>query len=179
MEINLNEVIDELFLASLVEGKEARLHVTGTSMLPSLKPGDVVVLKPVEPEQLQKGDLVVVRHKHDLVTHRLIGQQAGQWLTKGDNCRQLDPPAAEMMILGKVISIERSGEKFNLQEPYWQTVNRWLARLGWLEALVFHFGSQLRGSPPNHDMGSGSEKRSLAGRVISLPFRLAIRLLVR
>ena len=179
MEINLYEVVDELFLASLAEGKEVRLRVDGTSMLPSLKPGDVVVLKPVEPEQLQKGDLVVVRREHDLVTHRLIGQQAGQWLIKGDNCRYPDPPAAEMMILGKVIAIERSAEKFNLQEPYWQTVNRWLARLGWLEALVFRFGRQLRGSPPNRDLGSRSEKGSLAGRVISLPFRLAIRLLVR
>ena len=59
----LSAIVDELFLASLAEGKEVRLRVDGTSMLPSLKPGDVVVLKLVEPEQLQKGDLVVVRRE--------------------------------------------------------------------------------------------------------------------
>lgn len=179
MDTNLLTAVDDLFLDSLAEGKDVRLHVDGTSMVPSLKPGDTVVLQRVEPGQLQIGDLVVVRREHDMVTHRLVHQDAGQWLMKGDNCRYLDPPASGKMILGRVITVERSGTVTNLQGARWRFVNRWLAGLSWLEAAVFRFGHKLRGSSPGNGAEQVSVESSMAARLVSLPFRLLIRFLVR
>jgi signal peptidase I len=178
MNTDLYAAADELFLTALAEGKVVRLHVDGTSMLPLLKPGDVVVLQRVESHRLQKGDLVVVRREHDLVTHRLVWQRAGQWLTKGDNLRYMDPPIDEQAILGKVIAVERDRTIISLQGVRWQFVNRWLARLGWLEAVVFHFGRRLHGSSSNFTSGRGDEQGSILARLAAAPFRLAARLLV-
>lgn len=179
MDTDLFLAVDELFQVSLAEGREIRLRVNGTSMVPFLKPGDIVVIQRIEPERLRRGDLVVVRREHDLVTHRLVLQKAGKWVTKGDNCRSLDPAVVDQAILGKVIAIERSGATIDLQEKHWQTINRWLARLGWIEAIVFRFGRRLRACLPNYSTNRGGVKGSIAARLLSVPFRLATRILIR
>jgi len=179
MDTDLFVTVDEMFQVSLAEGREIRLRVNGTSMVPFLKPGDIVVLQRIEPERLSRGDLVVVRREHDLVTHRLVWQGTGQWLTKGDNCRSLDPAVVDKAILGKVIALERSGTIIDLQEQRWQIKNRWLARLGWIEANVFRFGRRLRACLPNYSTNRADVKGSIAARLLSVPFRLAARMLIR
>ena len=179
MDRKLSLAADELFLAALAEGKDVRLHVDGTSMVPILKPGDVVVVRRVAPHSLNKGDMVVVHREHDLVTHRLVRQKEGQWLTKGDNSHYLDPPITAEMILGKVIAIERKDTGIDLQEASKRSLNRWLASLSCLEADVFRLGHQLRGASRNSAVDRAGMQGSLAARLVSFPFRLAIRLLVR
>ena len=179
MDSDIFVAVDDLLLVSLAEGREIRLRVNGTSMVPLLKLGDIVVIQRIEPERLRKGDLVVVRHEHELVTHRLVWQTAGKWVTKGDNCRSLDPAVVDQAILGKVIALERSGATIDLQEKHWQTINRWLARLGWIEANVFLFSRRLRACLPNYNTSREGAKGSLAARLLSVPFRLATRILVR
>jgi signal peptidase I len=179
MDTNLFLAVDELFLAALTEGKDVRLHVDGMSMVPTLKPGDTIVVRQVAPHLLEMGDLVVVHREHDLVTHRLVRQKEGQWLTKGDNSHYLDPPITAEMILGKVIAIERKDTGIDLQEASKRSLNRWLASLSCLEADVFRLGHQLRSASRNSAVDRAGMQGSLAARLVSFPFRLAIRLLVR
>jgi signal peptidase I len=179
MDSDIFAAVDEMFQVSLAEGREIRLRVDGTSMVPLLKPGDVVIVQRIEPERMKRGDLVVIHREHDLVTHRLVWQGTGQWLTKGDNCRNLDPAVVDKAILGKVIAIERSGTTIDLQGQRWQIKNRWLARLGWIEANVFLFGRRLRACLPNYSTNRGDLKGSIAARLLSIFFRLAARMLIR
>jgi hypothetical protein len=179
MDTNLFLAVDELFLAALTEGKDVRLHVDGMSMVPTLKPGDTIVVRQVAPHLLEMGDLVVVRREHDLVTHRLVWRKSEQWLMKGDNSRYFDPPAAAEMILGKVIAIERKDTGIDLQKAGRRSLKRWLAGLSCLEAGVFRFGRSLRGSSQNSVMDRAGAPGSLVARLVSFPFRLAIRMLVR
>lgn len=179
MDIGIFTVVDELFLSSLAEGKEVRLRVDGTSMSPLLKPGDQVVLQRATPQQLQKGDLVVVRRQHDMVTHRLVHQNAGQWLTKGDNSRYPDLPALENQVLGKVIAIEKNKKTIDLQSTRWQILNRWLANWSWLEASLFHFGRQIKSSAQKSQMEGVRGNHSWLARFLSLPFRLVYHLIIK
>ncbi len=179
MDIGIFTVVDELFLSSLAEGKEVRLRVDGTSMSPLLKPGDQVVLQRATPQQLQKGDLVVVRRQHDMVTHRLVHQNAGQWLTKGDNSRYPDLPALENQVLGKVIAIAKTNQTIDLQTTRWQFLNRWLASLSWMEASLFRLGRRFKIGSQYNRTESDESNRSFAARLLSLPFRLVFHLVFK
>jgi signal peptidase I len=88
-----------------------RLQVTGWSMLPAVRPGDVVILKGARPEEISKGDIVLLLRNRRLVVHRVVEIDGGTGLvTRGDSMPLADPPAASHECLGKVVSILRDGQ---------------------------------------------------------------------
>ena len=56
--------------------------VSSESMEPTLKVGDIVVLSHRDP---QIGDVIVYQHGDILIIHRLVGEEQGYYITKGDN----------------------------------------------------------------------------------------------
>lgn len=153
-----------------------KLRVIGPSMAPLLRPGDRVIAEHVRPAELNRGDLVVVRRSEDLVTHRLIFIDGCGWHTKGDNSLMLDPPVTSDAIMGRVIAIERGNQSIDLGTGHWSTVNRWLALSGWCEIKIIQAGRSLRKYGRKNKSG---RSRSLVVRMITLPFRLLTRLLLR
>jgi signal peptidase I len=113
-------------------------------MEPLLHPGDVVVVEPVQPNKLYRGDVIVVQRRGELITHRLVGMDHDGWRTKGDHDPYFDAPVPAQAILGRVIAIERNGTRVDLQTRCWRAVNRWLGRLGWWEAWLFQTGQRVR-----------------------------------
>ncbi len=142
-------------------GKSFGLHVTGRSMWPVLRPGDVVRVRPVEPMTLRRGDLVVVRCHEELFTHRLIAVGAGKWRTKGDNCYEADPPVAAPAILGQVVAIERGERRMDWSRRRWRVAHR---LLGWLGSLQVSLCSR-RLQP------------GWVRRVVAAPFRIIVYLI--
>jgi signal peptidase len=71
-----------------------RLYIVQTgSMTPTLLPGDVVLDGPPK-GNYHPGEVITFRHSDlttDLVTHSVIGVQAGKIRTKGDSNRTADP----------------------------------------------------------------------------------------
>lgn len=63
--------------------------VTTESMLPTYKVGDVVVVKPVRPEEIKVGDAITFEQEEfkTVVTHRVVGidAEAQEFTTQGDN----------------------------------------------------------------------------------------------
>jgi signal peptidase I len=71
-------------------GYRAVFMTTG-SMRPAIAPGDLVVLRPVDPASIQVGDVITFRAplgSHELVTHRVVAVSASTqgitFRTKGD-----------------------------------------------------------------------------------------------
>jgi signal peptidase I len=157
----------KLLHTSLRAGETVRLPVTGTSMLPLLHPGDTVWIVVVDPAELQRGDLVVVRQDRRLLAHRLVAINVSGWHTKGDNNHQSDPPLTAQAIQGRIVTIERHGTLITMQRRHWQVVNRLLGALSRLELLVM--------SRPRL---SQLLARRLPRYAAMVPFRLAIRALV-
>lgn len=61
----------------------SQLIVTTGSMEPSIRPGDVVIIR--EMDSYQMGDVVTFRDPEgSLVTHRIVGQNSEGFITKGD-----------------------------------------------------------------------------------------------
>jgi hypothetical protein len=92
---------------------EIRLRVTGISMLPSLWPGDILLVRYCHAAELQPGQIVQYVRDGLLIAHRVAGSQDGHWLARGDRNVYTDPPLAEAQILGRVVSIERHGREID------------------------------------------------------------------
>jgi len=91
----------------LRSGGTIRLQALGTSMLPSIWPGDVLSVENKPGEQAVSGDIVLVARERRFFIHRLIEKQSSQCITRGDSMPQNDAPVAEAQVLGKVSAIHR------------------------------------------------------------------------
>jgi hypothetical protein len=91
-----------------------RFAATGWSMLPSVWPGETLVVERVHPEQVHIGDLVLVGREGKLCAHRVVGtagdSENRQWITQGDALPAPDRPVARNELLGRVSYLIRSGK---------------------------------------------------------------------
>ncbi len=95
------------------------LRVRGTSMMPTLQPGDVCHVQ-VEPSfHLRAGDIVIYWRKSRPVVHRIVFCWRGWIIARGDNQACPDPPVARQAILGRVVSAERNNRCVNLHTQGW------------------------------------------------------------
>jgi signal peptidase I len=90
-----------------------RLQVTGWSMVPTIFPGDMVIVEHSSGERVDKGDIVLFRGARALVAHRVSEKygRAGdlQIITQGDALARPDPPVSAAQLLGKVSFVVRDG----------------------------------------------------------------------
>jgi|SRR5579863_5495931 len=97
----------ELAAEVLRSGGAIRLQALGTSMLPSIWPGDVLSIEHAPGKDVVPGDIVLVARDGRFFVHRLIKKRGSHWITRGDSLPQNDPPLAEAQVLGKVSLIHR------------------------------------------------------------------------
>lgn len=91
----------------------AQIRVTGSSMLPGVLPGDILVVRREAVNGLALGDIAVFTRDDRLFAHRVVGQAAGaipSLVTCGDALSESDPPVHSDELLGRVASIIR-GER--------------------------------------------------------------------
>lgn len=123
----------------LAEGKTIRVRAGGTSMYPSIKPGSVIFIKPLEKDAGPlPGEIIAWKKDSGIVVHRLIKsyKQKGQnfFVTRGDSSPAEDEPVLLEQIAGKVVRVENSkgkpvppGNYINKKPNY--TLNRFLVRI--------------------------------------------------
>jgi signal peptidase I len=89
-----------------------RLTLRGTSMLPSLWPGDLLTIQSVGYDEVVPGDIVLVMRDNRSFVHRMVERQRVQesvsWITRGDAMPHNDPPVAQSELLGRVAGIRRA-----------------------------------------------------------------------
>jgi signal peptidase I len=102
---------------------EVRLRVLGTSMVPSVLPGDMVSVRRASLDDISAGEIVMFARNKRLFVHRVVqrrlGGSAGRsgepcLITRGDRLLQNDPPVSSLEFLGRVVSIERDNRKVEL-----------------------------------------------------------------
>jgi signal peptidase I len=102
---------------------EVRLRVFGTSMAPSILPGDLVSIHRAALNEISPGEVVLFLRKGRLFVHRVVGRKvlatadgSGEscLITRGDRLRQIDPPVSSAEFLGRVVSIERDNRRVDL-----------------------------------------------------------------
>ncbi len=63
-----------------------RLRVSGTSMVPSMRPGDLITVERAGTAEIAPGEIVVFARAGRLVVHRVTG------ITAGPGCREIGRP---------------------------------------------------------------------------------------
>jgi signal peptidase I len=99
----------------------ARLKAQGTSMVPAVRPGDVLTIQRRAITELVLGDVVVFARGGRLFAHRvveLVSTAAGALtvIARGDAHRRSDPPVTMTEVVGVVVALTRGGRQ--LHEPF-------------------------------------------------------------
>ena len=149
-----------------------RLEVSGDSMRPLLRPGDVVVVQPADPSALQAGEVVVAQQSGEWITHRLVTVDQRGFLTHGDNTRFADEAVSADQLVGRVIAIERADEIIDLQQPRWRVIDRRINRVQRLQLRALAAARTLSGRRLT------DPARGLAV-LVNWPFQLLVRMLLR
>ena len=91
------------------------LRVMGWSMLPTVWPGDTLIVERLASNEVFDGDIVLFSNGRRFVAHRVVDgkRRAGKpdIQTKGDAVPRLDSPVPGGNLLGKVSFIVRNGER--------------------------------------------------------------------
>jgi signal peptidase I len=98
-----------LAVASLRAFGVLRLRVTGSSMLPSILPGDVLWFRRCAANEARTGEVVLFTREGRLFAHRLIARSAGRLVTQGDGVTAPDPPLEPEQLVGRACRILRRG----------------------------------------------------------------------
>jgi signal peptidase I len=94
-----------------------QLRVKGTSMLPTLWPGDLLTILSSRFDQVEPGDVVLYQHEgRFFVVHRVVSKANATikdedrfLIARGDCVQAVDPSVRPVQLLGKVTRIERDG----------------------------------------------------------------------
>lgn len=117
----------EMVLALLADGKEVKLKMQGTSMFPSIKPGEFAVIKPIDFTTLRVGQVIVFQEGSRWVAHRLLEIQNEHFIAQGDSLITADLPIEKTQLIGVVNSVNSKTTYAKLR-PIPQLLNRSMLR---------------------------------------------------
>ena len=111
------ELVDEV----LRSFGTVRLKVTGCSMLPSVWPGDTLIIERRDVQEVAVGDILLYRRKTGLVAHRVVSAHDSQGRSRIGVRGDAFPGQGELLfrseILGTVSQIVRGKKSIILPSP--------------------------------------------------------------
>ena len=107
---------------------EVRFRATGASMMPVVRPGDVLTVRRCGMAGLQLGHIVLYQREGKLVAHRIIHIHDDLLTTRGDSVRRDDLPIRECDIVGQVVSLVRRGHRVPSDLSFWSRVGSYVLR---------------------------------------------------
>lgn len=154
-----------------------RFRAYGTSMLPAIWPGEVLLVEALPPSQAQPGEVWLTAQHGRLVAHRVLRVEGPaepvSAVCRGDFLDVEDPAVSGDAILGKVTGVYRYGGKVAVPPVSAgnMRLGRWLRRSsrlrGWM--LRWHRLRQQRAAASGHgqvaEMGYTRNELSLAAPV--------------
>ncbi len=145
------EAKQELLIGVLREQGSCRLRVSGTSMLPTLWPGETVLVEARPLAEIEVGDIALYQRDRRLILHRVVSASPGSVLvTLGDSMPQVDPWVPTDCVLGVLTGVRR-GDQWVRVSRVRSMPSRWagvvMGHSSWLVRLVLRtrsgFGSAL------------------------------------
>lgn len=92
-------------IKQLLQGKTVQFRPRGNSMQPRIKSGQLCCVKPIDPERLQVGDIVLCRVRGSEYLH-LIKAIQGDRFQIGNNRGRLNGWIGANRIYGRLVSVE-------------------------------------------------------------------------
>jgi signal peptidase I len=127
-----------------------RMMARGSSMIPTIFPGDILLVEHDPLARFRPGDVVLASRGGRFFAHRIVRVTAlggaPRVITRGDSLRQDDPAFSPEQILGRVASLVRGHRQIELGGPddlkasralRWWVRNSYVVATGvlWLHSL--------------------------------------------
>jgi len=133
----LEKAFCELTAEVVQAAGSASLRVTGLSMLPSIRPGDELVVRRHVIGDLTPGEVVLFRRDGKLTAHRIMRISGEYLITRGDSAPANDPPVRMSELVGRVEGILRDGRPVAPGNSIWRSVAAWTMRRSELCTRLF------------------------------------------
>jgi signal peptidase I len=89
---------------------EVRLRALGTSMVPSILPGDLISVQRAGLSEISTGEIVLYSREGRLFAHRVVARTGShddpRLITRGDRLCHNDPPVSSSELLGRLTSVQ-------------------------------------------------------------------------
>ncbi len=133
----MSQIVAPLLAGLLRDGRAVSVPVTGHSMAPFLRAGDIVTITPRPHRRPSLGDVVLFSAGPGRVLlHRIVGRAGDRLFARGDAAPALDPSFGREELLGFVTHVERQGRRRRLGLGPERYTIAWLSRLGVLRGLA-------------------------------------------
>jgi signal peptidase I len=133
-------LVDELF----ADGRNVKIRVAGTSMLPTLSESDVIELESLN-EEPHMGDVLLFCIAGNYVVHRLIGRDGDFYVLQGDN-NYVTERVNRKGLIARVVNVNRAdGTVVSTNSEEWHRLSRHSIRRKRLKnAVIRWFGRRGR-----------------------------------
>ncbi len=146
-----------LFEDILNQGLSIRFQVTGRSMKPFLRGGEILTIRQIPSRTIRRGDLILFRSADEVpVLHRVLTRRtteigALRFVTKGDALKSCDAEIHEDCVLGNVEMIEKTVPaagtvQLHMNSRYFRCLNFTIATADLLKTRCSRVLSALRRS---------------------------------
>jgi len=140
----MEHVFIDLSIEILRSGKSIRFRAPGRSMYPTIKPDETITVKPMVPSAVHVGDIVLYRREEKVIAHRVVRIEQGhndvlRFIMRGDASTICDTPVAAEEILGRVVSVERTGRRIDLYGRRANTMRLTLVLVSRLRRRMIHW----------------------------------------
>jgi signal peptidase I len=121
----------EVCTGMLQAGLALRFRATGESMSPTIREGETILVMPINPHEVRRGDVVLYRKKEKVIVHRVNAIEGAEavghaFILRGDAMESCDEPVEPRQICGKAVWVERGKRKIRLDNR--RAKIRWTAR---------------------------------------------------
>ena len=118
----LNKQLLDFAEALLEDNHQLSFSMCGNSMYPTLKAGDVGIVKKCSIADLKIGDIIVFKQKGKLIAHRLISiiaeNESYLFVAKGDKNSHPDKPFTVEALVGTVYSFQQKNKVKRIDSAY-------------------------------------------------------------
>jgi hypothetical protein len=136
------KAINDLIKYRLEAGENVHFHLTTNSMLPTLVPGDKLIVQHASKDDIKPGTILLLRIGESWIVHRFLGWKTtvnGKYLvTKGDNAEYPDPYQSITSQWGIISGIVRGDKIIDLLSLRFRLFGYWISRLSLLQLLLHH-----------------------------------------
>jgi len=119
--IKSQNIVKDIGLTLLAEGKTIRIKAHGYSMYPCIKPGSMILIEPLKEKGLPvQGEIIAIKRENGLIVHRLtriiIVNGVKTYIARGDSNAFADDPVKIDKIAGRIVRAETTGENQKLAD---------------------------------------------------------------
>jgi signal peptidase I len=145
-----HNIVKDIGLTLLSEGKTIRIKAHGYSMYPCIKPGSLILIEPVHLKgRPVPGEIIAIKRENGLVVHRLIKiitrNSIPYFIARGDSNAYTDNPIKIDKIAGRIVGAESTGEnsvpadiRINLRPHYFNNRIRVIGLIIWKKIRQFY-----------------------------------------